>query len=84
MMWRSVEPYPRSYEKGDKKLTDNSELPEELKKNAIDLDKNGTPDYIDELIKSGKGGDVDALKKYSKEQLEKYNIDLNKNSVPDR
>lgn len=54
-MWRSVEPYPRSdYEKGTKTFTDNSVLPEELRKNAIDTDKNGIPDYIDELIKSGK------------------------------
>lgn len=54
MMWRSVEPYARSYEKGVKKFTDRSELPEELRKNTIDLDKNGIPDYVDELIKSGK------------------------------
>jgi hypothetical protein len=55
-MWRSIEPYARTYEKGTKKLVDNSVLPEELQKNAIDLNKNGIPDYIDELIASSKPG----------------------------
>lgn len=83
MMWRSVEPYARSYEKGSKKFADNSKLPEELRKNTIDLDGNGIPDYIDELIKSGKG-DASTLKKYSDAELAKYNIDSNGNSIPDR
>lgn len=83
MMWRSVEPYARNYEKGTRKLVDRSKLPEELQKNAIDLDKNGIPDYIDELIESGKG-DVSLLQKYSEMELSKYNTDKNKNSIPDR
>ena len=83
MMWRSIEPFPRSYEKGTKKFKDTSVLPEELQKNAIDLDKNEIPDYIDELIKSGKG-DMSLLKNYSNDQLAKYNIDKNGNSIPDR
>lgn len=83
MMWRSVEPFPRSYEKGNRKLVDRSVLPEELQKNGIDLDKNGIPDYIDELIKSGKG-DASLLKQYSSNELAKYNIDSNGNSIPDR
>lgn len=85
MMWRSVEPYPRSYEKGTKKLADHSELPGDLQKNSVDLDKNGIPDYIDELLKSGKpGGNTDALKQYSAEQMAKLNVDTNKNGIPDR
>ncbi len=57
IMWRSVEPFSplaRNYEKGTKKFTDNSKLPEELAKNSIDVDKNGIPDYVDDLIASGK------------------------------
>lgn len=82
-MWRSIE--KRTYEKGTKKFVDTSTLPEELQKNAIDADKNGVPDYIDDLIKSGKsGGDIDILKKYSTDQLAKYNIDKNGNKIPDR
>lgn len=84
MMWRSVEPFPRTYEKGNKKLADRSELPEELKKNSVDTDHNGIPDYVDELMKKAKGGNTDALKAYSDEQLGKYNADSNKNGVPDR
>lgn len=84
IMWRSVPPFPRSYEKGKKKFRDNSELPEELRKNSIDLDKNGVPDYIDELVKSGKSDDTSLLQKYSQAELDKYNIDSNKNGVPDR
>jgi len=56
-MWRSVEPFSplaRNYEKGTKKFIDNSVLPDEFAKNSIDLDKNGVPDYVDELVKSGK------------------------------
>jgi hypothetical protein len=53
-IWRSVQPYARTFEKGVKKLVDTAVLPDELAKNAIDLDKNGIPDHIDELIKSGK------------------------------
>lgn len=97
MMWRSKannSPLPegcsegvecsRNYEKGTKKFVDKSELPEELKKNAVDLDKNGIPDYIDELMKSGKNGDTAPLQQYSNEQLGKYNADADKNNVPDR
>ncbi len=83
MMWRSVEPFARSYEKGSKNFIDNSVLPDSLAKNAIDLDKNGIPDYIDELIKSGKEG-TSLLKTYSDTQLGIYNTDTNGNSIPDR
>jgi len=84
MMWRSLESAVRTYEKGTKKFVDNSVLPEELAKNAIDEDENGIPDYIDELIKSGNGGDIDILKQYSDDELAKYNIDKNGNKIPDR
>lgn len=86
-MWRSVEPFTplaRNYEKGTKKFVDRSVLPEELQKNTIDTDKNGIPDYIDELIKSGKGGDASILQKFSESELAKYNIDKNGNKIPDR
>lgn len=56
-MWRSVEPFSpleRNYEKGTKKFIDTSKLPDELAKNSIDVNKNGIPDYIDDLIASGK------------------------------
>lgn len=82
-MWRSVEPYARSYHKGTRSFIDNSVLPEELRKNTIDIDKNGVPDYIDDLIKSGKG-DISLLQKYSESEMAKYNIDKNGNSIPDR
>lgn len=82
-MWRSVEPYARSYEKGTKKLVDNSKLPDELLKNGIDADKNGVPDYIDELMSKGKT-DTAYLAQYAQKELNKYNIDKNGNQIPDR
>ena len=81
-MWRSTE--AQAYEKGTKQFTDNSKLPEELQKNAIDTDKNGIPDYIDALIKEGKAGGTDLLKEFSSTELGKYNIDKNGNKIPDR
>lgn len=86
-MWRSVPPFipiARTYEKGTKKFVDRSVLPEELKQNTVDMDKNGIPDYIDGLIKSGTGGDITLLQQYSEHELEKYNIDKNGNAIPDR
>lgn len=82
-MWRSVEPFPRQYRKGTKTFANTSKLPEELQKNTLDADGNGVPDYIDDLIKSGKG-DTSLLQEYNKTQLETYNKDTNNNRIPDR
>ena len=82
IMWRSIPSFPRNYEKGNKQFADNSVLPDSLSQNAIDLDSNGIPDYIDELIKSGKG-DMALLKEYSNTQLGIYNTDANNNKIPD-
>lgn len=87
IMWRSVPPFTplaRNYEKGTKTFADHSVLPDELKQNTVDADKNGIPDYIDGLIKSGSGGDTTLLQQYSEHQLEQYNIDTNGNKIPDR
>lgn len=81
ILWRSTA--VRSYQKGTKTFSDRSELPEELQKNTIDADGNDIPDYIDELIKSGKG-DTTLLQNYNKTQLEAYNEDTNNNRIPDR
>lgn len=83
MMWRSTEPYPRSYQKGTKQFVDNSVLPDSLAQNAIDTNNNGIPDYIDALIGSG-GTNISALKTYSNAELSAYNVDLNNNNIPDR
>lgn len=80
MMWRSVEPYLRSYQKGSKTFVDNSVLPDSLAQNAIDLNKNGIPDYIDTLIASGKG-DASLLKTYSNTQLAQYSANAINNST---
>ena len=80
-MWRSVPPYPRSYQKGTKTFVDNSILPDSLAQNAIDLNKNGIPDYIDALIASGKG-DPTLLKNYANTQLNQYTTNALANSVP--
>lgn len=80
-MWRSTA--VRQYQKGLKTFADRSELPEDLQKNTLDADGNGVPDYIDELIKSGKG-DTTLLQKYNQTQLEDYNKDTNNNRIPDR
>lgn len=77
IMWRSIQPYSRTYEKGTKVFVDNSVLPEELQKNAIDLNNNGIPDYIDELNASAEalknGGESAALSSYASEALANFN-----------
>lgn len=80
IMWRSVPPYPRSYEKGSKQFIDNAVLPDSLAQNAIDVNKNGIPDYIDTLIASGKG-DMSLLKTYSNTQLAQYSANALSNST---
>ena len=84
VIWRS-ENALRSYAKGNKSFADNSMLPEELQKNSVDLDKNGVPDYIDDLVKSAtSGGDSSVAQKYSQDKLRSYNADANGNGIPDR
>lgn len=73
MMWRSVEPYPRSYEKGTKKFVDNSVLPPEVAQNSVDLNKNGIPDYLDAIM-----ADSGSMANYSSGAL----ADFNANRTP--
>lgn len=77
IIWRSIQPYSRTYEKGTKVFVDNSVLPEELQKNAIDLNNNGIPDYIDELNASAEalknGGESTVLSNYASEALANFN-----------
>lgn len=83
-IWRSVDPAPRSYQKGIKNFEDTSKLPEELEQNTIDKDKNGVPDYIDALTKSAKSSDTSLLQDYASGKLADYNKDLNNNGIPDK
>lgn len=72
VMWRSVPPTSKTYLKGTKTLEDSSKLPSELQKAAVDVDKNGTPDYLDTLINAAKSGDTATVQKYSQEELAKF------------
>lgn len=81
IMWRSIQLYPRSYKKGTKLFVDNSILPDSLAQNAIDLNKNRIPDYIDALIASGKG-DPTVLKNYANTQFNQYRTNAIANSIP--
>ncbi|MBW7954446.1 VCBS repeat-containing protein [Candidatus Gracilibacteria bacterium] len=73
----------RDYEKTIKTPTCEGDLPGDLEQNSVDLNKNGIPDYIDDLMNSGSGGNIDKLKDYAQENLDKVNSDVSRDDEDD-
>jgi len=79
-LYKSVQ--SREHEKEQKVGMCKNELPDGIKENAIDLDKNGVPDYIDRLISSSSiGSDV---QNYAQDKLNDFNKDSDKDGLTDR
>jgi hypothetical protein len=58
---------------------DDTNLSEELEQHLTDDDKNGVPDYIDELLV-----DRDAQERYADEQIDALELDTDLDGLPDR
>ena len=70
----------RAYEQGHTQpvcSADRQALPDDIARNAIDLDQNGVPDYIDELYTQATGNPSgDILKDFAETELESLNSDI--------
>lgn len=75
-IWRSIA--EREYQEWVKEIKCESTLPDDLAKNQIDLDGNGIPDYIDELMKWWEN-----FQKYAEDELSKLLQDTDWDGIPD-
>ena len=58
-------------------------LPDEIAKNAVDLDQNGIPDYIDELYEQATGDPTSSiLTDFAQTELNKLNSDIRDEESP--
>ncbi|MCH2188381.1 hypothetical protein MK079_00960 [Candidatus Gracilibacteria bacterium] len=62
---------------------DDLALPDEIAKNAVDLDQNGIPDYIDELYEQATGDPTSSiLTDFAQTELNKLNSDIRDEESP--
>lgn len=72
----------RTYEKEQKAGVCKNDLPDGIKENAVDTDKNGVPDYIDKLVNGASSGST--VQNYAKDKLNDFNKDTDKDGLTDR